>query len=140
MDFRMSQPRKACHSGSRPPFARRLHADYAEKGMQRLLAILAAGAVAATSVAALQACPTMRGDALERWWCQSTQEGHSRFSCSSGVKANGSTAVMGDRDEDQVRVAGTVNTATSSATTSPPRRCCDRRRRGIRQAQVAPAR
>lgn len=64
--------------------------------------------VAATSVAAVQACPTMRGDALERSWCQSIQEGHARLSCSTGVKVNGSTAVVGDRHEGQVRIAATL--------------------------------
>ncbi len=67
--------------------------------MQRLLAILIAGALATTSFAATEACPTMRAHALKRCCCPPASQEHARLTCCAVTTGGDSRVVARDRQE-----------------------------------------
>ena len=81
--------------------------------MQRLIAIMVAGAVATTSVAAAESCPTMRALALKRCCCPPSPQEHARLTCCTAKTSNDSTAAARDR-HPQSHVIGAVATASWS--------------------------
>src|SRR5919201_3630443 len=87
--------------------------------MQRLVAILVAGAVATTSVAAAESCPTMRAHAVKRCCCPPSAQAHPRLICCNAKDKNDSTVAVRDRHE-QPQVAGAVASASWSFVTLPP--------------------
>src|SRR6266496_3511720 len=69
--------------------ARRAHSHKDFGRMRRFVAILIAGAVAVTSVAAeAEPCPTMRAHALKRCCCPPAPEGTARLTCCTANKTN----------------------------------------------------
>jgi len=79
--------------------------------VRRFLAIVVAGAVAVTSVAAAaEPCPTMRAHALKRCCCPPAPEETARLTCCTANKTNDSTAAVRDRQE-QPRIAAGVAAA-----------------------------
>jgi hypothetical protein len=77
-------------------------------GVQRLLALMVAGAVATTSVAAEESCPTMRAQGLKRCCCPPGPQGQARLTCCTATPANRSTAAARDRQEKSQLAAAAV--------------------------------
>lgn len=87
--------------------------------MQRLLAILIAGAVSLTSVAAAESCPTMRAQALERCCCPPTAQQHARLTCCTSVRASDSKIAVRDRHDPQTFAPGTMTAPWSFESVVP---------------------
>jgi hypothetical protein len=87
--------------------------------VQRLLAILIAGTIATTSVAAAEACPTMRAQALKRCCCPPSPQEHARLTCCNATKTNDSRVAVRDRHEQPQVLAAVADAPWSFVSLVP---------------------
>jgi hypothetical protein len=87
--------------------------------MRPLFALFVAGAIATTSVAAAESCPTMRAHALKRCCCPPSPQGHARLTCCDAKDANGSRAAVRDRPERPQVVAAAATAPWSFVSLAP---------------------
>lgn len=87
--------------------------------VRRFLAIVIAGAVAATSVAAAaESCPAMRARALKRCCCPPSPQGSARLTCCTVTSTDRATSSARDRPEQAPLASHPV--ATSWSYPTPP--------------------
>ena len=105
--------------GAQAGFLARRVADRHDRRMRRMLALFVASAIATTSVAAAESCPTMRAHALKHCCCPPSSQGHARLTCCDTKTTTDSRAAVRDRQEQTQVVVVPASASWSFVTLVP---------------------